>query len=164
MIKHTQLGSSYWSKNGAYQKECDQLYQELVPFFGDAETVNGELIRIINRLFYEYCNNGNQNAIIFDDSDYNNYYDYNETNDDSGTELNTDITEPEIEEYYLEMINFIENNTECSVVELKNFMKSTPNCSFDDNEMDIYNKICDQVIYHVLNTEDKPNPSYKEES
>ena len=49
MIKHTPLGSSYMDKTGAYQKECDQLRQELVPFFGDAKTVNGELIRIINK-------------------------------------------------------------------------------------------------------------------
>ena len=64
-IKRTDAfnNESYWNNNGAYQKEGDELYEKLVPSEGAAETVHGELIRGINRLFHEYCNNGNGNAI-----------------------------------------------------------------------------------------------------
>lgn len=54
--------TSYWDSNGKYQETYDQLWGELVPDSGEAETEEGELIRIGGRLFYEYCNNGNCNA------------------------------------------------------------------------------------------------------
>ena len=64
-IKRTDAfnNASYWNNKGKYQKEGDELYEKLVPSEGAAETVHGELIRGINRLFHEYCNNGNGNAI-----------------------------------------------------------------------------------------------------
>jgi hypothetical protein len=34
---------------------------------------------------------------------------------------------------------------------------------FDDKEMDVYNKVVDAVIYQVLNTNDKPNPYFKQD-
>ena len=52
----TPAGNTYWDANGAYQKELDELYSKLVPASGDAETVHGELVRAVNRLYYEYCN------------------------------------------------------------------------------------------------------------
>jgi len=48
--RNTPAGNTYWDDNGAYQKEHDKLYKELVPSQGDAETVHGELVRIAGRL------------------------------------------------------------------------------------------------------------------
>jgi hypothetical protein len=53
---------SYWDNTGKYQKEYDRLWKEQVPSSGESGTLEGELIRAIGRLFYEYCNNGNCNA------------------------------------------------------------------------------------------------------
>ena len=61
--KKTPKGKSYWNNNGAYQEEYDALYEKLVPAQGEANSVHGEMIRSISRLFYDFCNNGNGNAI-----------------------------------------------------------------------------------------------------
>lgn len=53
---------SYWNNSGKFQKEYDEMYQELVPLRGPAPTVKGELIRAVSRLYYEAFNNGNMNA------------------------------------------------------------------------------------------------------
>ena len=61
-MKRTPIGKNYWNHEGAYERETEKLYDELVPAIGEAETVNGELIRISHRLYHEYCNNGNMNT------------------------------------------------------------------------------------------------------
>lgn len=53
---------SYWDHEGQFQKEYDELYNELVPASGRAENLFGEAIRAVSRLGYEYLNNGNCNA------------------------------------------------------------------------------------------------------
>ncbi len=60
--KITESGKSYWNNNGAYQTEYDKLYEDLVPSRGEADTVHGEMIRSVSRLFYDFCNNGNCNV------------------------------------------------------------------------------------------------------
>lgn len=53
---------SYWDNEGQFQKEYNDLYNELVPASGRAENLFGEAIRAVSRLGYEYLNNGNCNA------------------------------------------------------------------------------------------------------
>ena len=71
---------SYWNNEGQFQKEYDELYNELVPASGRSETLFGEVIRAVSRLGYEYLNNGNCNARetteIEDDED--SYYEESE--------------------------------------------------------------------------------------
>ncbi|MFW9951021.1 MAG: hypothetical protein ACFFKA_12965 [Candidatus Thorarchaeota archaeon] len=67
MEKRTTLkGKSYWNDNGAYQKEYDEKWALLVPAQGECSTIHGEMIRAAGRLLYEFCNNGNCNAIEVD--------------------------------------------------------------------------------------------------
>jgi len=54
--------NNYWNDSGAYAKEYNHLYATMVPASGEAKTLNGELIRALSRLYYEWCNNGNCNA------------------------------------------------------------------------------------------------------
>lgn len=61
-IKTSEIGKSYWENNGVYAAEMSKLYDELVPAEGCAKTLTGELVRAVNRLYYEFCNNGNCNA------------------------------------------------------------------------------------------------------
>lgn len=51
-----------WDESHPLSKYMNQLWKEMVPAQGEAETENGELIRAAGRLVYEYCNNGNLNA------------------------------------------------------------------------------------------------------
>ena len=62
MSKCTEKGKHYWYNEGVYDKEFTQLTEELVPATGMAKNLRGELVRAANRLYYEYCNNGNCNA------------------------------------------------------------------------------------------------------
>ena len=60
--KRTELTKHYWNNEGAYEQEFSQLTNELMPSTGRAEYLVGEVVRAANRLYYEYCNNGNMNA------------------------------------------------------------------------------------------------------
>lgn len=51
----------YTNGKGRYQSEYKALWNELVPASGQAETVQGELVRVIGRLASEYYRNGNGN-------------------------------------------------------------------------------------------------------
>lgn len=53
----------YWNSEGAQQKEMDRLTEKFMPAQGCAENFTGEVVRAINRLYYEFCNNGNCNAL-----------------------------------------------------------------------------------------------------
>ena len=70
-IKLCQNGQSYWQGTGVYQKEYDDLYERLVPKRGCADTIAGEMVRGVSRLYYDYFNNGNCNVVDvkYDDDD-----------------------------------------------------------------------------------------------
>jgi len=51
----------YYYGIGQYQKECGELWRQFVPASGQADTVQGELIRVITKLEDECLRNGNMN-------------------------------------------------------------------------------------------------------
>lgn len=59
----TKLGNSYWDGTGTYQSQMDRFADKFIPTSGRAATLTGEVVRAANRLYYEYLNNGNINAI-----------------------------------------------------------------------------------------------------
>ena len=63
-LKLTPKENNYWNGTGAYEKELKVLTDKLVPSMGQAKTINGELIRAIHRLCYDYNSNGNCNARV----------------------------------------------------------------------------------------------------
>lgn len=54
---------SYWSQNTKLYPTYSKLWDANVPDSGNAPTPDGESIRSIGRLLYEWCNNGNCNAL-----------------------------------------------------------------------------------------------------
>lgn len=78
--KCTEKGKHYWNNEGVYDKEFTQLTEELVPATGMAKNLRGELVRAANRLYYEYCNNGNCNAAepVYSDREYDDDEEYEE--------------------------------------------------------------------------------------
>jgi hypothetical protein len=50
--------SKYWNKQGQYQAEFDAMSNELMPVSGAADSLAGELVRAVNRLYYDAFNNG----------------------------------------------------------------------------------------------------------
>ncbi len=56
----------YFGGGGKYQKEYEQLFDELVPMCGNADTVCGEVLRCASNIYYENYNNGNCNVMSGD--------------------------------------------------------------------------------------------------
>ena len=162
--------ASYWNNNGAYQKEGEELYEKLVPPTGAATTLHGELIRGINRLFYEYCNNGNSNAIeVVTPNDHpDDFYDIDEDDVDWD-----EIEEVNIAPYYGKFLDLIQStlvDTICPAEienicsDVRGVIEDGANNSFCQDyysreNVNKYNRMCDVVIWYVLNTEDRALPS-----
>ena len=85
----------YWNNKGKYSKEFDQLWEELVPSEGEAESKKGELVRCLGRLHYEFYNNGNCNAV------YEFPVSWSEDEDDY---------DYEVDDFYQDMIDYIEKH------------------------------------------------------
>jgi len=176
-LQTTELGKSYWAETGVYQKQYSELYEKHVPASGMAKTLNGELIRAISRLFYEYCNNGNCNAchVEYATEEYTchdchgtGYYDEDEE-DECTTCYGSGIYEEEYEEdgevteMYAAFLDLIEENvpdTSKEVQEVREFISENlyGSSQFGDKNMQKYNILCDKVIFYVLTNDDKDLP------
>tara|TARA_B100000925_G_C21863189_1_gene410884 strand:- start:36 stop:572 length:537 start_codon:yes stop_codon:yes gene_type:complete len=152
----TPIGKTYWNDEGVYQTEFDELYKYLVPNCGDAPTVQGELLRVISRLNYDYFNNGNCNVqeVIYDSDGI--YWE-----------------EVVITEYYQRMIDFLYkySNAYSETQTLENFLTSLNNYSrkelFCDKNEQIYTRLIDKVMQQILTDgkdANKPNPEFNEKA
>ena len=153
-IKLTSLENSYWNHTGAYQEEGERLFEEMVPSMGAASTLNGELIRGINRLTYEYLNNGNCNAAVAHYESEHAYF-------------------GEINPFYEKFITLIEdalcekiNSKEVHAVitRIRAIIEDgayNPSCReyFSKANVNVYSRMADMVIWYVLNTEDTDLPN-----
>lgn len=52
------MTKSFWNNNHDLTPIYDELYKELVPSSGKAETVAGELLRATSKIYYDAFNNG----------------------------------------------------------------------------------------------------------
>ena len=185
-FKSTELGKSYWNETGTFQKEYDELYKKHVPNSGASNTLNGELIRAISRLFYEYCNNGNCNACEqkWGEEEYTcgccngsgtmMSEDENEIEVDcdecygSGYETEEVIESTSVAPMYAQFLELIEKSVPSAkedVTKVENFIEAdlyNSSNQFSDENMKIYNDLCDKVIFHVLTNEDKEIPTWYE--
>ena len=149
-MKRTPIGKTYWNNEGSYQKESDELWEQLVPREGEADTVNGELIRIAHRLYHEYCNNGNGNAR--DERIVEHRYSWYEDDDEDDYEV-------VIADYWEGMIDYLRNtirdkelNNVCD--RIKEIILSECN-TFDDEDMHTYDTMMNITIHYVLTHENK---------
>lgn len=183
----TAKGNSYWGETGAYQKEYTELWDKLIPSSGEAPTIHGELIRCGSRLQYDYCNNGNCNAVETEteyETEHNtcnscngNCYEtvYNDEDEEvevTCSECDGDgVVEEEVEidgdkivtRYYKDMLEFLDAYlTDTKVVDrLEAFMTDKSvgysTYTFNDDEMKPYNDLMDAIMYQVLTTENEEN-------
>lgn len=147
-MKRTEIGKSYWNETGAYEKETNELWSQLVPAQGKAPTVNGELIRIAHRLYHEYFNNGNGNArwetLVNDyswrDEDEEDEYSYS------------------VDEYWQKMIDYVRYT--CHDHELNGLLTRIEQIiveaeDFSTDNEHTYDLMMDHIVYYVLTHEDK---------
>lgn len=170
--------ASYWNNNGAYQKEYNALYEKMVPAEGAADTLHGELIRGISRLFYEYCNNGNWNAVeVTTARDHE--YDFRDTYCDDENIDWDEVEDVTVDGDYAKFLILIQNslsdtidpdevrglvNGVWGVIEDAGYRDMRMGEYFREENVNKYNALCDAVIWYVLNTDDRSLPSNYERS
>jgi len=167
-IKYTPLDNSYCEKSGAYEEDYHKLYSELVPSSGCSKTIHGELLRCASNLYHEFFNNGNFNAVEIESS-YET--EYNRCNDCDGDGTLPDEEDCEVcggsgekeedVEYFGKtiIVDHFQNDIdiikkyapEVSLKELQAFMIKLE--MGDDPESKIYDKVLDEVMFHILSTE-----------
>lgn len=49
---------SYWGATGKYEADYTRLYEKLVPPYGPCETLEGELLRFVSKVYYRHNNDG----------------------------------------------------------------------------------------------------------
>lgn len=156
-MKRTPLGQSYWNGQGAYKKELDALNEQM-PAEGSAETLNGELVRAANRLYWDYANNGNGNAV---DIKYESDWTYGD--DDDEHEVRS--WNPFFEKFYrliLDTLETVKNEFDWNAF-IKNMrtleqMTVEYEPGFEDEDMAVYDYMMDAVVWYVLNHPDKDLP------
>ena len=175
----------YWYKQGAMQTEMDRLTEKFVPFTGRSNNLNGEVIRSVNRLYYEFCNNGNGNAFECEqhsewvdcehcggrgsyfmvDNETNHQYEYvcEFCNGEGGYE--DDVTDGyTLNHFYNNFIKLIRYYFELhkckegvsTINEIEKIILSDNNC-FDD-DICVYDKLCDYAIWLVSQNENDNTP------
>ena len=54
----------YFGGGGKYQKEYDELYDEIEPIWDEVDTDWGKIFRSACNIYYENYNNGNSNVVL----------------------------------------------------------------------------------------------------
>lgn len=67
--ERTEYGKHYWNDEGRFNREFSNLTDRLMPSYGRGESLMAEVVRAANRLYYEYCNNGNCNVMEYSEGD-----------------------------------------------------------------------------------------------
>lgn len=121
---------TYWNKKGKYQDDFDRLYKELVPEFGESDTLNGEILRISSYLYYDFFNNGGCNS-------------WDSYTDGAGDEIKY------IDPYYSEMLDKMISLGITNAQTIKNLLLSE---EINDREetFKIYDRFMDSCVKYVL--------------
>lgn len=161
-LRFSSKASHYWDEGGAWKNEMDELTGAM-PATGSAKTLNGELVRAINRLYYDYCNNGNMNAAEV--TTVSNWDD-----DDEEEKVNWDT-------YYKKFYDLIDFIAQSVAVEMTDHVASEirnaldrvdylvlnygyVSNEFSDENMHAYDVLADFVCWYCLNHEDKEIPDW----
>ena len=163
VMKVTETGNSYWDGNGAYNEEYTELYDALVPNMGEAETVNGELLRSVSRLSHDYFNNGNGNARVevYEDADACWFDDEEDEDGDIWSGYDDEEYTTEISDFFLHFTDYIvttigTDEIEAIITDICDIILNDTRPEYDDKTVDKYNKMVDMVMHYVLTHENEP--------
>jgi hypothetical protein len=148
----------YWNNKGRYQNIYNKLNKELVPSSGSPVTVQGELIRAVGRLYYDYCNNGNCNAKDekwewVGTGTYETYWDEEleeeVQGEEEGEEECVDISLNKFYESFLRLINEVIPETEELTQNVADVICQDSACTFTGGELQTYIDLTDRVVSWV---------------
>lgn len=147
--------AKYWDNKGDHQKEWDELTEKLVPDMGAGDTVNVELVRGANRLYYDLFNNGNGNVVEceqveveYEDEDGEYYTEY----EDGDAYMN---------EYYEKFFDLMD---ECGIIdEVEGFREAVLTTDdFSPRNQYRYDTLINKVYEYVTTHADQELPSWYE--
>jgi len=168
-----------WDSEHPKSDLFDALWKDLVPSSGCAETVNGELVRVVGRFIHEYANNGNCNLLDMEwkectytcwdcgGSGWCEGYDGEECECDSCGGAGVCEDEEELDQdsiclslYWDDLLNFVEQYVDDS--QFRFFLEQsvvddngTVEVLFDQLEYDTYNTWSEKVLQFVINNPDQ---------
>lgn len=168
--KRTEVTKHYWNNEGVYDKEFTQMTEMLMKATGRGDNLRAEVVRAANRLYYEYCNNGNCNAVHVEYGDEvevtcpfccgEGYLDDEQEEicgvcDGSGVVYEEGENEYSVSEYYDNFIKLIRdalNDRESfkAMEDIRSFIEQTGDGAphdwyFNDNNMHMYDLMIDLV-------------------
>ena len=148
--KFTENGKRYWNHEGAYNEEYKRLHEEMVPDSGRSESYQGEVIRAVSRMYYEYYNNGNCNACQEIPSKP-----YWEMEDEDDMEYDTVVSE-----FYQEFIEiiyyyFCRRENELGIKTIKEIEKLIPDTDLSESMMSLYERLVDIAVFEVMNDNER---------
>jgi hypothetical protein len=150
-MRKTEDGKMYWNGEGAYEAEYQRLYDELVPASGRSNSFQGEVMRAVSRMYYEYYNNGNCNACQEIPSKP-----YWELDDEDDMEY-----EFVVSEFYQGFIDLIDcylyrRRNDEGVDLIKKIENMITTCSFGEVQLNQkYERLMDIVLYELSNDENR---------
>lgn len=179
---------SYWNDNAKYSKQYKEFWDELVPDSGEAETIKGELVRIVGRITHEYYNNGNCNAVetktYLEESTcwycsgegfqtvWNGEEEVEETCsecDGAGYTMEEYDGETFVTEYYQDMFDFIQYQTGIDAYDFldkwyRQDLYGDLEALFNKEREEAYTDFLDKVMETAIDMDpNKKNPNYKPE-
>lgn len=182
-IKRTEVTKHYWNNEGVYDKEFTQMTEKLMKATGRGDNLRAEVVRAANRLYYEYCNNGNCNAVHVEYGDEvevtcsccggSGYLgdDEDDTCDacgGSGVVYEEGENEYSVSEYYDNFITLIQdslNDRESfkAMENIRSFIEQTGDGAphdwyFNDNNMHMYDLMIDLVYEWAVKHENDNTP------
>lgn len=149
-IRRTENGKKYWNGEGAYNEEYKRLCEEMVPDSGRANSYQGEVIRAVSRMYYEYYNNGNCNAC--QEIPSKPYY---EMEDEDDMEYDTVVSE--FYQGFIEIIYyyFCRRENEEGIKTIKEIERQIPYTDFSEPMMSLYERLVDIAVFEVMNDNER---------
>lgn len=181
----SELNQHYWNNNGANEEEFKRLTEKFMKPEGCSDNLVGEVVRAINRLYYEYCNNGNCNAMNVEEIEGEwiecphcggtgyREWDGEECDDCCGEggyheESEYDYYLTPFYENFLKIIRhyfwyFCKDDNREKALEAIDDLKRVieemgTEADFSDEYMNKYDKVVDYITYFVSNDEDNQTP------
>lgn len=155
----------YWDGKGKYQEAYDRIWKNKVPAKGESDIQYVEAVRCMGRLIYEYCNNGNCNAMdartrYCDHCDGTGYEDMNCDEDEEQEVENCYECDGEcyvvdeyiVSDYYDECLQKIADYTKeyKLIQQVKDTITKRSKYTFSPRERAPYNLLCDAVVRKAI--------------
>ena len=148
--KFTENGKRYWNDEGAYNEEYKRLHEEMVPHSGRSESYQGEVIRAVSRMYYEYYNNGNCNACQEIPSKP-----YWEMEDEDDMEYDTVVSD--FYQGFIDIIYyyFCRRENEEGIKTIKEIERQIPDTDLSEPMMSLYERLVDIAVFEVMNDNER---------